>query len=281
MYNEYTYSVHSHSQRRRDYGINMSTVNIDDMRDRLIQLGFSTKEVDVYLAALELGNQAASTIARKTGYPKSTVLFLLNGLVEQGYVQRSQQGRVQYFFCDPRDLLQRKKEALAKQREALEEVVPLLEEYKSPYSSQPRVTFYEGIEGCRKVYSKLLESTTDILEFGAHEDLVNRLGSGYMDEFIAKRKKKKIFLRAISQDSPIEQDLIKLDKKQCREIQLFPDHKGKLYSSIAIYENKVLLLSLFHDAFGILIENKEVADTMRTIFELQWKPSNKKRQSKK
>ena len=44
-----------------------------------------------------------------------------------------------------------------------------------------------------------------------------------------------------------------------------------LYSSITIFEDKVLLLNLFHDAFAILIDNKEVAESLRTIFKMSWK----------
>lgn len=240
------------------------------MNDYLQTLGFSEKETKVYLALVELGMQAGSTIARTTGLSKSTVLFLLDGLAKRGIVQKSHRGKVQYYFADPKDLMITEQTVLKGKTEALNKIIPLLTELKSPFSALPKVTFFEGIEGCRKIYWQLLDSKTEILEFGVHSDLVQKFGEKFMNEFIEERVKRKLFLRALAQEDPIEKILQNLDKKQCREIRLFSGEFGRLYSSVAIFEEKVLLLNLFRDAFGILIENPEFSKTMRTIFEVQW-----------
>lgn len=241
------------------------------MKKLLQQLGFGTKEIEVYLALLEFGTQPASIIAKKTGYPKSTVLFLFENLLKKGYLRRSNRGRVQYFYADPADLQKAKKRQLEQEQETLKKAIPLLQEFKTPFSAEPKLTFYEGIEGCKKAYSTILESETEVLEFGAHGDLERKLGTDFMDKFIATRAKNKVFLKAICQRDVIHKKLCKLDKKHQREIQFYPDGKGTLYSSIAIFENKVLVLNLYRDAFAILIENEEVAETLKTIFRLQWK----------
>ena len=235
------------------------------MKDLLKKLGFTAKEAAVYLALLEFGNQPASNIAKKVGYPKSTVLFLFDGLLKRGYIRKSNRGKTQYFYADPADLNKAKKRQIEAEEKALKKAVPLLEEFKTPFSSEPKVTFYEGIEGCKKAYLTLLESSTEILEFGAHGDLVEKFGEDFMDDFIAKRVKNKIFLKAISKKDPIHKKLGKFDKKHLREMEFYPSEKGDLYSSIAIFEDKVLLLNLYQDAFAILIENKEVAETLKTI----------------
>jgi len=100
---------------------------------------------------------------------------------------------------------------------------------------------------------------------------VAKFGEDFMNDFIAGRIKNKVFLKAISKKDEIHKELSKLDKKHLREIQFYPSEKGTLYSSIAIFENKVLLLNLYQDAFAIFIENKEVAETLKTIHKLQWK----------
>lgn len=249
----------------------MSTLTDDNMKEYLLSLGFSKKEVEVYLALLEFGMQPASQIAKQTNQPKSTVLFLFDNLVKKGIVRRTNRGHIQYFYADPQDLRKIKEKHLQEQATALNEVVPLLEEFKSPYSSEPKLTFYEGVDGCRKAYSLLLESKTEVLEFGAHGDLVEKLGEDFMQKFIATRVKNKVFLKAIAKKEAVNEKLAKLDKKQLRKIQFFSPKKGTLYSSIAIFENKVLLLNLYRDAFAIIIENQEVSETLKTIFRLSWK----------
>lgn len=239
------------------------------MEERLQQLGFSAKEAAVYLALLEFGTQPASVIAKRTGMPRPTVLFLFEGLVKRGYVRKSRRGRVQYFFAEPEDLQKAKKKELEAEQSALDKAIPLLKEFKNPYTSQPKVTFFEGLDGCRKAYSLLLESETEILEFAAHEDL-ERMGEDFMSDFVEKRTKGKRFIRPICIDSPLNRNFLKLDPKQQRELRLFSKKRGEIYSSIDIFEDKVLLLNLREDAFAILIQSKAVADTLRTIHGLAW-----------
>lgn len=240
------------------------------MKNILKKLGFTSKETDVYLALLEFGTQPASNIAKKTGYPKSTVLFLFDSLLKKVYIRKSNKGKTQYFYADPLDLKKAKKQQIKNEEEALQEAIPLLEEFKTPFSSEPKVTFYEGVEWCKKAYSMLLESSTEILEFGAHGDLAEKFGENFMSDFISKRAKNKILLKAISKKDPIHKKLGKFDKKHLREMKFYPSEKGDLYSSIAIFEDKVLLLNLYQDAFAILIQNKEVAETLKTIHKMQW-----------
>ncbi len=238
------------------------------MRELLQKLGFNEKEIAVYLCLLEFGKSNGTKIAQKVQYPKATVLFILKNLVDRGYIQRSQKGRTQYFEAQPTDLAKHKSAELEQQKHSLEQVLPLLEEFKTPYSSEPKVTFYEGVENCKKAYSLLLESKSTILEFGAHEDLVMRFGEEFMNHFMDERAKRKINLEAICSNAEINTKLQAKDKKQARIIHLFPKEQGTLYSSIAIFDQKVLMLNLYYDAFAILIENHEVTATLKTIFSL-------------
>ncbi|MBP9718046.1 BlaI/MecI/CopY family transcriptional regulator [Candidatus Gracilibacteria bacterium] len=237
------------------------------LHKKLLTIGFNEKEAHVYAALLEFGTQPASVIAKKVSYPKATVLFLFDRLVKRGYVRKSQRGRVQYFFAVPEDLETAQKQTLKTHQDALDTVMPLLKELKHPLTSQPKVTFFEGINGCRKAYNLLLESKTEILEFGVHDDLL-KLGSAYMKNFIKERSKRKIFIKAVAPRTKIHQQLIKHNIKERRKIFLYPEKAGRLYSSIAIFDDKVLLLNLYQDAFAILIENTEVAQTLRTIHAL-------------
>lgn len=237
------------------------------MFEKLLKLGFSPKEAKVYLALLEFGPRPASAIAKKTGYPKATVLFLFDNLVKKGYIKRSQRGRIFSFYADPEDLDKEKKKEITQQDKVLQETIPLLKEFQNPFSSPPKLLFFEGIDGCRKAYSLILESTTPVYEFAAHEDLL-KMGEDFMKNFIKERTRRKVFLHAIAQRSEIHDYFRKKDKTQQRDLKLFPPKLGNLYSSIDIFENKVLLLNLYHDAFAILIENKEVAETLKTIHTL-------------
>lgn len=241
------------------------------MKDFLIQLGFSNKEAEVYLALLEFGTQPASVIAKRTGHPKSTILFLFDGLVQKGYIRKSQRGRAQYFHANPTDLEKFKSKEIEESKDVLSKTIPLLQEFKTPYSSEPKITFFEGVNGCKKAYSMILESKTEVYEFGVHGDLAEKFGEKFMNNFIRSRMKNQIKLKAIAKKDAIHERLSKKNKAELRELKYAQKEDGTLYSSMAIFEDKVLLLNLFQDAFAILIDNREVAETMRTIFRMAWK----------
>ncbi|MFH0820359.1 MAG: helix-turn-helix domain-containing protein [Candidatus Peregrinibacteria bacterium] len=241
------------------------------MERYLLSLGFNKKEVQVYLALLEYGSQPASVIAKKINLPKATTLFLLNRLSLRGYLKRSQRGRTQYYYADPTDLQTAKEKELTEQAVALKSVVPLLSEFKNPLTSPPKIQFFEGLEGCKKAYLMILESKTDVLEFGAHDDLVKYCGQSFMDYFIHERVRRKIMLRAIASDAPGTREMQRLSKKQYREVFIFPKKQGVIYSSMVIFEDKLLLLNFYGDPFAILIQNTPVAETMKTIHRLAWK----------
>ena len=195
------------------------------MKKLLLELGFTDKEADAYLALLEFGTQPASVIAKKTGFPKSTILFLFEGLLKKGYIRKSQRGRVQYFYADPSDLEKLKTKEMDDNKKVLDKTVPLLKEFKSPYSSEPKVTFFEGVDGCKKAYSMILDSKTEVFEFGIHGDLEEKFGEKFMNDFIKARVKKKIHLKAIAKKDKIHERLSKLNKAELREIQYFPKEK--------------------------------------------------------
>ncbi len=238
------------------------------MLENLLTLGFNEKEAKVYLALLEFGAQPASVIAKKTKMPKATVLFLFDRLVQWGVITKSKKGRTQVFYADPADLKRAKKKEMEEQEEALKKTLPLLKEFKNPFSSPPKISFFEGLEGCQKAYRLILESESkEVREFATHDDL-EKMGAPFMQEFIRERAKRKVFMQDVCKDSPTHRYYKKRDKKDFRQSLLYPKKMGELYSSIAVFDDKVLLLNLHHDAFGILIENHEVAETLKTLHKL-------------
>ncbi|QQR54534.1 hypothetical protein IPG41_05065 [Candidatus Peregrinibacteria bacterium] len=239
------------------------------MRGQLEKLGFNPKEVEVYLALLEFGTQPASVIAKKTKIPRPTVLFLFENLLKKAYIRKTQRSRTQYFYADPADLQTAKTLELEKAKGALEEAIPLLKEFKNPFTSQPKVTFFEGLDGCRRAYSLLLESTTEVLEFAPHDDL-RKMGDDFMEAFMTERARRKILIKPICPRNKTHIHYKKLDKKHHRKIKMFDPKKGTIYSSITVFEDKVLLLNLYQDAFAILIQNKQVAETLKTLHNMIW-----------
>lgn len=240
------------------------------MKELLENLGWKDKEIHCYLCLLELGQQPASVLAKKLKMPKATVLFVLHRLNERGYIQRNKRGKTEYFFADPKDLELAKKTEVESQLSSLSKLVPLLQEYKNPLTSPPKMQFFEGVSACKQAYADLLNSSTPILEFATHDDLAEKFGEKWMDDFVKTRAKKKIFIHSLCHDTETDRKLEKLDKKHQRATKFIPESSGKMYSCIALYEDKLLMLNLSTDAFGILIQNAAIVESMKTIHGLAW-----------
>ena len=57
--------------------------------------------------------------------------------------------------------------------------------------------------------------------------------------------------------------------------RFIPKDKFPLSSSIIIYDNKVGIVSLKGKLIGVIIENKEISNTLRSIFNIAWDGAEK------
>jgi len=62
-------------------------------------LGFSRKEVDVYLAVLQSGKVSASDVARKTGINRTTVYSVSKELMKKGVIREDLGKKTRYLVA--------------------------------------------------------------------------------------------------------------------------------------------------------------------------------------
>jgi HTH-type transcriptional regulator, sugar sensing transcriptional regulator len=241
------------------------------MEELLTQIGLHNKEQRCFLALLEFGQQPGSVVAKKLGMPKATVLFTLNGLVERGFVLMSKRGKTQYYYTDAEILEKAKANQIEGEKRALNRLTPLLKEYKNPLTSPPKVTFFEGAQACKEAYSDLLNSKTEILEFTTHDDLVDKFGEKWMDDFVHERAKRNIFIKSMCNDTETDRSMEPLDEEQCRKTSFIPGQEGMMYSCISLYDDRLLMMNLSGDCFGILIQNAAIVETMKVVHGLAWR----------
>jgi len=88
------------------------------LKNLLLELNFSEKEAQVYLALLELGGGKAHDIAKKTGLNRTTIYDIIEVLMQKGLISKYKKGASAHFNAlEPRHLLtylDREKEEQAK-----------------------------------------------------------------------------------------------------------------------------------------------------------------------
>jgi hypothetical protein len=150
----------------------------------------------------------------------------------------------------------------------LEETLPTLQEMNKNIQSKPKIIFLDGEENCKNAYIELLDTKDIFYEFGAHSDLAEAFGDDFMNNFIQERVSRWIFCDSIWNSSDVEKILQEKDIEQMRSLSIFDKSFGSIYSSIAIYGDRVLVLNLRGIYTGVQIQNRELAETLKTIFRI-------------
>lgn len=227
--------------------------------------GFTEKEAQVYLACLALGPTTVLKISRKADISRGSCYDLLETMLEKGFVSKLDEVRhVIYSPVDPDSLLRRTEDNVRQLELALPELKGMFHKH-----ARPRVRYFEGLEGVKRVYLDTLTATTEILNY-ANSREIRIHWPNYDAEYVAERYKKKIFLKGIAPDDEYGLAVQQEDAKSLRETRLLPARDFSFTNEINIYDNKVAITSFQNEMIGILIESDAIADTQRDIFKMAW-----------
>ncbi len=118
------------------------------------ELGFSEREIKVYLGLLELGETTVGPIAAKTRLHNSKVYETLDKLIDRGLITFVIKSRTKYFLAlPPKLILTMIKE---KQRRFLE-ILPGLEAKKQQSQSPQIARVYEGYAAIKAMFAAILD----------------------------------------------------------------------------------------------------------------------------
>mgnify|MGYP001598900948 FL=1 len=236
----------------------------------LRSLGLKDDETKVYIELLKLGQSKVNNIARKVNLPRTTVYNILNSLSLKGLVSYTIRSGVKFFeSVDPNRLIQLEQEKIGN----LKSILPDLEGMKNVVVEKPRIEIFEGKEGIKSILEDILKTGESMAGYSIME-LLNLLGY-YFPNFIKRRVKLGIKTRVIMAKSAETVELKKNDKNELREIRFMPE-ASRFRLGCYVYGNKVaILITKKEEPLGILIENRELAETQRVIFERLWKIAKK------
>ncbi len=242
----------------------------------LEKAGLSQSQIVVYLSLLKLGRGTVAEVMREAGMNRTTGYSVLDSLVEKGLVTISGREPSQEYVVESPDYL-----ATYLQKEAEEaqirvnEIKKIIPELKSIHNvtGRPKVMFYEGEEGLRRVYEDTLTAHEMIRAYANVED-VHRTLPGYFPRYYERRAQKGIPIRAVFPNNEAARELASYNKEQLRETALIPLDKYFFSPEINIYDDKVMIAS-WREKLGIIIQSKEIAEAMKSIFELAWAESKR------
>lgn len=230
----------------------------------LKSLNLSADEAAVYTAALELGQASIQKIARKSAVKRTTLYHFLPELIERGLLQETRKKkRNVYSAIHPKQLVELEKVRLKE----LEQMMPEMLAVYNKSATKPRVTFFEGTEGIKEALTDLLrvgESMIGWADFSFRQSVLK----DFFDIFAQERADRDIGYKAIVRQTP---EAIAWEKKNTRHLRDFKYIQSEPFNTeTLVYGNHVMFLSYQKNAFAVVIEDPNVAATLRIAWQQLW-----------
>ncbi len=249
----------------------------------LKNLGLSEKEAKVYTALLQTNKATAYEVAKYSGLKKPTTYVILDELVDKGIAMKIPRVKTMHYSAiSPEDLF-----AMTKSRiKTAEEVLPELKAIsKGRAIKKVRVAYYEGLDGVKEMYRKLHKEMPgkNYVGFFAHGKNTPEELNELFAKINEKHRKLRIGRKAITVDDKSLNKYFSKDfmYKHNIEIKKLPISKYDSNISIEIYKSYTQIFSHRY-LQGIVIDNPDIAKTMKQIFKIVWEGTeNKKKKGAK
>ncbi|MDD5438059.1 MAG: helix-turn-helix domain-containing protein [Patescibacteria group bacterium] len=246
-----------------------------DLQSAIQNLGLTEKEAKIYLALLQSGQSTAYQIAKKSGLKKPTTYVILDGLIERGAVRKILKTKaMQYKATDPVELF-----VTARSRvQQAESVLPELRALAKSDNKVVQATYYEGVSGIREMYNFLMAEMKgkEYVGFYAHEKDTPKELANYWNDLNEELVRNKIKRRAVT---PIDETTKRYIEsraipRELADIKGLPKNVYDSNISIEIFNQYTQIISHRYEQ-GILIQNPDIANTLRMVFEIVWKAAGK------
>lgn len=242
------------------------------MLKELQDIGLSEKEARVYLALLELGQNTAEKLAKHAKVNRSTTYVQLESLMKMGLVSTHEEGKKTVFAPESPQLLQRfitmqKDRIEARERDLANLLPALMQQYESA-GERPVVRFFPGKDGILSVREEvLLMKDKKLFVILSSENMQKIFSKGELEGYTERREGLGIHSHAIYTKEEYFQ-------KAMPEINELTDHRllknSPLTIDIRIFDDKTAIFSLEGTLFAMVIESKQIASSMRNIFNILW-----------
>jgi hypothetical protein len=162
-----------------------------------------------------------------------------------------------------------------KEREAaLKIILPELQSLRHDTGARPTVRTYSGAEEIKQIMNDIIETKHHVLAILSWDDWTALLGQSFMDDFIESRVQHSLRIELLTPKTRTSVMLKEKDGKEFRTTQFLPD-SITINNSNFIYGNKVAIISIkTKQPVGILIEDKDIHNTMEVLFESLWQQSD-------
>ncbi len=246
---------------------------LDDLKAALGDLGLSPKEADVYISMLELGPASVQDVSKRAGVNRSTTYVMIEGLKRLGLVSTFEKGKKILFVPESperlKNVINLQIQKLRDKDDKLADALPQLLAIFASWKDKPRVRYFEGEAAIHDILNEVaaMSEREEILEIYSVDEHLMEIVK------LTKERRAKTEYKATARGIAC----IKPGFHQPYFIQK-PNHElrtldYKMYpftGDMSISKGRIIMYSLKTTAVGIIIESADLADFMRSIFNICW-----------
>lgn len=242
----------------------------------LKRIGLSDKEATIYELLLNKGELSVIELSKVSQLKRGDLYNILYSLRDRDLVQQTDRGRSSTFSVTDPTLLKNQidiqKDRLAEAEAATSVLMPKLISQYTITSNRPSVRYLEGVHGLTSVYDQLFASKEK--EFlllrsiydNATPEVAEAINKVVERQIAAKMKVKLI--------APLEEQskrrYLVTDKERGIERRIVEEDQLKSPAQIMIWADCVAIISLKGHIIVTLIENTDIAQTFRNMFNYMW-----------
>lgn len=252
------------------------------MIDELLRrLGFSDKEIQIYLCILENGKIAPAAIASLTNIKRPTVYAVGKELLKRGIITEDMQGTGGYFVALPpselESALKREEEVLAHKKKIAREAARELESLpKSKTYSVPKMRFIDEYSLKDFLYRQtpvwqenmVRTGNTTYWGFQDHTLVENKENQEWIDHWW-KIAPKEIDLKLISNDSEIETKMKERNYER-RQIKFWKKDLQFTASNHVVGDYVLFIMTKQRPHYLVEIHDAAYAENLRQLFKNLW-----------
>jgi sugar-specific transcriptional regulator TrmB len=235
-------------------------------------LGYSPKQVKLYLAALDMGESIITDIANRAGVPRTSAQSTIADMYRQGLVNYYLKHKRKYWTAaDPKALMR----GLKERETALQSIMPMLQaKQQSGGGKKSKTQFLKGKEAIQCILDDIIATKRHILCVMSFDHWRDMFSDEFSADFIRRRNQSFLRIRLLTPKTHASLALQRGDETQRRQTKFLPPHI-RIKNPNFIYGSKVAIASLSKDEpMGIIMDDQDIADTMTWMFEGLWAQSS-------
>lgn len=226
----------------------------------------------MYAAALELGPSPVQVISKKAGVNRATTYVQIASLSARGLMTTYEQGKKRFFVAESPErlsaLYEEELHILRDKEKALQELMPELKRLR-PNTGMPTVRLFEGQDG--------LEMARQELMHAKNKDIVDFLGQDHYRQAVPEASRVQQYLRVKKAGfrgkvilSTKDFAQYERDETTTFDRRVISGEQYKIPGELAVFDDKIVMLSYKGEPVAVMIENKEMAEMLSSLFNLAW-----------